>query len=793
LRNSFFSKARGFAAEAQAVRDKQVFGWMIVTLLSLSQAPGSQAPRAGLPSQVDVEPNRSQVSYSPEDGSAVKVNPPPFIWVPAEGPVTYRLEIAKDRGFRSGVIRKEAIDISTYALDQPLAPGQWYWRYGVEDAAPVFSRARGFIVPEEAQVWYYPGIDKVLEAIPRSHPRLFILKDEVGTYRYRANFGDLAELASRIRKECDLHIGERLIEEPPFTDLEEYNYFEVVPPPIDLMEKFAVAYLLTGERKYGEEAKRRLLHFSSWDPEGSTSDQHNDEPAMWILMRGVRAFDSTFPLFSPEESRLVEQVLKTRARQFYDRLKYRPGREYHSYIYGSHEGRILGFLGQTALCFAHEWDEAKDWLDYVLTVYWNFWPAWGKEDGGWHQGPSYWGLYINFALHFAVELRKATGIDLFEKPFFRNTPYFKLYTNPPYSRMSPFGDGEHHPPIAGRDSTYDKSGEVMYHFSTLLGDPYLRWYAEELGAGPAEYLMGIVLKNDLIRSKPPSDLPQSRYFPGVGLVSLHSALGNGKEDIHFLFHSDPYGNVSHAHPDQNAFTVEAFGEPLAIASGYYPWYGSNHQRNWSWQTKSSNCITVDGGIGQVQEAGATGEVVLFEERESHDYILGDATRAYAGLLSRYQRHVIRIRPDVFVIFDDLEAPSPVTFDWWLHSLSQMQVDQGSGSVLISQGNARLRVDFLEPADLSLTQSGGFPDPPEVNRNPMNVKMGVREEDQWHLTASTPAKSKRARFVVLLSPFRADHPVVIERIRLRGDTLQFDLRGTAYTIRIGPRITVKRGS
>jgi hypothetical protein len=472
-------------------------------------------------------------------------------------------------------------------------------------------------------------------------------------------------------------------------------------------------------------------------------------------------------------------------------LKYRPGREYHSYNYGSHEGRILGFLGQAALCFAHEWGEARDWLDYVLTVYWNLWPAWGKKDGGWHQGPNYWGLYINFALHFAVELKKATGIDLLEKPFFRNTPYFKLYTNPPYAKISPFGDGEHHPPIPGKHSTYDKSGEAMYHFSTLLADPYLRWYADHLGAGPAEYLMGVVLKNDLIRGKPPLDLPQSRYFPGVGLISLHTALGDPQKDSHFLFHSDPYGNVSHAHPDQNAFTLEAFGEPLAIASGYYPWYGSRHHQNWSWQTKSSNCITVDGGIGQTKEPGASGRIVLFQEEEFHDYILGDATNTYQGTLDKFLRHVVHIRPGVYIIIDELEAPQPVTYEWWLHALSEMQLDTATGSIIVAQGDARLEVQFIQPEELDMVQFRGFPDPPEINRNPMNVKMGSVEPDQWHVTASTSAKGRTARFVVLLIPSKVDSRPQITTPRLDGDTLELGFNGKKYSLHLGARVVLQR--
>ena len=106
------------------------------------------------------------------------------------------------------------------------------------------------------------------------------------------------------------------------------------------------------------------------------------------------------------------------------------------------------------------------------------------------------------------------------------------------------------------------------------------------GSEVPKSILGVVLKNDRIIAKSPSDLPQARYFPGVGLVSLHTELGSAANDIHFLFHSDPYGAISHSRPDQNAFTLEAYGEALAIASGYYTWWNSEHNQKWSYDTRS---------------------------------------------------------------------------------------------------------------------------------------------------------------------------------------------------------------
>ncbi len=690
--------------------------------------------------RLDLPPGRYQKDYSPADKTTVTENPPPFIWVPPRRDLTYSLDISRDARFPDEkTLQFDDLDRSVHCLKEPLEPGDWFWRYGVEQDDDVqWSCPRSFVVPEGVSERPFPNIDSAIARVPKERPHLFILAEELPEYRERCR-EELKPLLDQLKRRADSAIGKELVPEPPYVQGEgpergkHYAHiFRTTRPPMDAMEYCGLAYLLSGERKYGEEAKRRILHFFSWDPNGSTSHKNNDEPSMWVMMRGVRAYDWTYDLFSPEERSKVEAVMRIRAKQFYDHLHGR----FETSPYSSHDGRTIGFLGEAALEFCHDWPEAREWLDYVLQAYWSVYPAWAEADGGWHEGPSYWSYYMSFVLHFVVPLRTATGIDLMQKPFFQNTPYYKLYTNPPYAEISPFGDGEHSPPRSSM-------GQLMYQFSTLLEDPYIRWYAAAMDAGPGSGILGITLADDTIEAKNPSVLPSTRYFPGVGLVSMHTALGKADEDVHFLFHSDPYGAISHAHADQNAFTLEAYGEALAIASGYYPWYGSLHHKNWQWHSKSSNMITINGGVGQrIRSPESKGEIVSFSSGEWFDYCLGDASAAYAPRLDRAERHVLHLRPGVFVIVDDLSAPEPVTFEWQLHSLSKMDINERQNELTIKQGNSRCWVSFVVPEKLRLTQTDQFPDPPEDDH-----------PNQWHTTAAVQTDNRAMRFITVMCPYR----------------------------------------
>ncbi len=721
----------------------------LAVVLCLGAGLPIAVPAAGAPAGINRDPGELERPPAPADGAVVAMTPPAFVWLSVGPGVRYSLQVgpAADPAGPGGRTMR-GITMASHALREPLPAGPWSWRYGVEssDGAVTWSRVRAFTVAPDARQWPYPGVEVMAARVPRGRPRLFIRAEELAAYRTRAQQGDLRSLTAAIVRAAERDLRGPLPPEPdylPRTEPERGRVFaEIIRatrPPMDAMERTALAYLLTGEIRFADEAKRRLRHFFAWDPLGPTEHAHNDEPAMWMMMRGVRAYDWIYGRFTPDEREAIERVMRIRAEQMHQALRRRP---FESSPYESHAGRIVGFLGEAALAFIHEWPEARGWLDYVATAYWTTFPAWGGDDGGWAEGPSYWGAYMNFMLHFAVALRVATGADLMGKPFFANTPLYALYAAPPYHRLAPFGDGQH---------SRVELGSLMYWFSSALRDPVARWYADARSRGPSADIMGVVLADPTLTPRPPSGMLQTRHFPSVGLVAMHSALGDADNDVYLLFRSSPYGSYSHGHADQNTFAIEGYGEALAIASGYYPWYGSPHHEQWTRETRAKNGVTLDGGQGQVKRSiRARGQIEAFATGGGYDYASGDATAAYGGRLLRAVRRIVHVRPGVFVLYDDLAAPQPVTWQWWLHALSRMEI--GTGEVRAREGRAAMVARFLEPVDPAFTQTDRFTVPPEDGR-----------PNQWHLTASLPAPRATANFLVVLMPHRAGETSGLPRV------------------------------
>jgi hypothetical protein len=262
--------------------------------------------------------------------------------------------------------------------------------------------------------------------------------------------------------------------------------------------------------------------------------------------------------------------------------------------------------------------------------------------------------------------------------------------------------------------------------------------------------------------KPPDDIEQSRYFPHIGWVAMHSALAKPDEDVFLLWKCSPYGAKSHSHAGQNAFVLSAFGKPLAIASGYYDYYGSPHHYGWTRQTKANNGILVD-GAGQAEREGA-GKVERYLSDScggwggGFTYARGDAAGVYQGKLTKALRHVAKLDARTFVIADDLQAPAPATFSWLLHAFEKMALDEKRGEIVCSLGDARLSARILAPQDVTIEQSDRF-DPPPLRDQAIATRGKPNRPDQYHASATTRQKSKSGAFLARLLAGKGAGPKV----------------------------------
>ncbi|MCX6623087.1 MAG: DUF4962 domain-containing protein [Acidobacteria bacterium] len=173
-----------------------------------------------------------------------------------------------------------------------------------------------------------------------------------------------------------------------------------------------------------------MLTLASWDPRGVTShdipqpngSDGNDEASMPILERMSFGWDWIGDQFTPEERAKVLAAMTERGNQV---LLHLQKEEFLTHPFPNHSGRVLAFLGDAGFSFLGDIPDAEKWLDYVLRCYLTSYPGWGGDQGGWAQGLGYWSAYVYYLTSFAEALRGATDVDLFRRPFYRNTGYLE--------------------------------------------------------------------------------------------------------------------------------------------------------------------------------------------------------------------------------------------------------------------------------------------------------------------------------------------------------------------------------
>ena len=685
--------------------------------------------------------------FRPADAAKSPMNPPGFVWRPQRGAVAYTLECARDKAFAKDVYRAAGLTLNCHCPPRTFEPGTWHWhyRYANPKGKPsAWSRTRSFTLAADAIAFPLPTRADLLARIPKQHPRLFVRPEDLPRLRTLAQ-GKLKPQFDRLVQSC-----EKLLKNPPPT-AEPPRYPQGTKRKSEEWRKIwwgnrrytirvlngaatlAFTRLLGGKDEYGHLAKRLLLDAAAWDPKGSTSYRYNDEAGMPYAYYFARAYTFVHDLLSDEEKATCRTVMRTRATQMYWHLCPR----HLWYPYASHSNRAWHFLGEVGIAFLGEIPEAAYWVWFAMNVFANAYPVWSDDDGGWHEGSSYWSSYIHRFTWWADVMRTATGIDAYKKPYFSQVGFYPMYLMPPGTVGGGLGDLTAH-----RRSRH--AVPVMSNFAVQAQNPHWQWYVDAHGGPRPErgyigFVRGALPK---VAAKPPTDLPTSRCFWGTGQAMLNTTLLDAKDNVHLVFKSSPFGTQSHGYEAQNAFLLYAFGERLLIRTGRRDMYGSVHHKNWMWHTKSVNSITVNGHGQGKRTRTAVGKILAFHTSPAMDYVSGEAGRAYGKALDRFTRHVLFIKPEMVVIFDRLAAPKPSSFEWRLHAPTPMQVD-GQANIQVVNKKAACRVAFLAPSGLKLSLTDKFDPPPRPR-----IKLV-----EWHLTAQTPAKARQAEFVTVIQPHR----------------------------------------
>jgi hypothetical protein len=434
----------------------------------------------------------------------------------------------------------------------------------------------------------------------------------------------------------------------------------------------------------------------------------------------------------------------------------------------------------------------------------------GQGDGGWHESMSYHAFFTYEFAHLIEFWTSASrGAECEERKEYRSgedlwTDYtgldgeaaWHVHCNRPFDekRVS-VAD------IGGRDAFGSANAQYLVLLQRRRRDGLARYWTDRIkeeairrrAAGVNYARAGgdwwpyILWYDPDVLAIQREELPPSRFFSGLGWVTMRS---NWTPDATFaLFVCAPLWLGGHQHADNNSFIIHK-GGLLALDSGVYE--GTPHRANYYARTIAHNTVTIldpneqfNGGTwgsgrpgegsndgGQLFTSGPErvsdvtpgdeyhrGKILAYESNDVFTYVVGDATRSYSPeKLREFTRAFLYLRPNVFVIFDRVEATQgDFVKTWLLHSAQEPELSEKTAR--ISNGEGQLQMWTLWPVQPEITKIGGSGHEFEVNgRNypPTDKKnYDADEAGRWRIEVRSAEVTERQYFLHVLVTTDAD--------------------------------------
>ncbi len=503
----------------------------------------------------------------------------------------------------------------------------------------------------------------------------------------------------------------------------------------------AFVYLVTGDRKYLEKAKRMLIvsveAYHECIDKGMAVDWYSTSRVHWLA-----GYDWIYNDLTPRErNALMGSFLK-----HIESVQPRPGRPpIHRLNESNH---TTGFYGDANLLWFAGVAAHKDGIDDALALEFlrkgnrynrDMLEYRGKcagDDGGLASATTTYSIahYPWSQFNYLYTYRSATDIDItLNCPYLAYFPVWVMWNwiPGPYPREYGSGDVYHYRNELWVYNLYTHMSQVMDFYGVSYPDcaglaAHLR---ESLPETDRKYdwtwfFYPFLLTN--IDKAPPPQKPldtdlKARHFEALGQIFMRS--GAGPNDTYSLF---TIGSrvPSHKQFDENNFIIYKNGY-LALDSGTRGQSTDYQLRHYYAQTVAHNCVLIhmpeepfpsywgmayDGPEGKTNYGGMDktngGECVAFETNDVYTYIAGDATSCYnPEKCALALRQYVFIMPNHFVICDWVKSTkAEYKKSWLLHTQNEPLVE--GGMFRADHEGGRLFCSTVYPRHATLTKIGG---------------------------------------------------------------------------------------
>ncbi|MGD7706638.1 heparinase II/III domain-containing protein [Microlunatus sp. Y2014] len=426
---------------------------------------------------------------------------------------------------------------------------------------------------------------------------------------------------------------------PGFTG--KYPYWSGLGKAIaERVDTLAAAYTLTGRTDLADKVVSYLDTLAGWvqwnDPQfGARADQFTG----YVTQSLLAAYEQVHDQLTPDQhERFIETVSSKGLELVYEDTV--PG--------GGQIGGTAPTLALGGLVMLGEDSRAERYLTRACEVFESWLDA--RMESGSNEGFSYTAYSSNAMVRSLAALARVTGdTSLSRHPFFTDLMWRWLV----YAAAPPAGYASYSDALAK-----GYAGTTLHYMNRELGNGYAGWLlreADHTSSWPAmDQLYGYQADAPV---RTPDDLPHSGLVAEVGLASLRSGWAVEDSLLTVRAIDSAFG---HNHFDQNSVQLAIGGAWIGRDPGYQDLGTSGPTAVFSQRTGHST-ILLD---GDSQDQLGQGELSGFFAGTDFGHVVGTAPGCYVTpAVSQFDRRVVRIGRNRYVMIDQLAAPEAHDWDW----------------------------------------------------------------------------------------------------------------------------------
>ena len=702
----------------------------------------------------------------------------------------YSLRYSTDPAFKKGTVLVET-RWPFFNPEEDLTPGLWYWQYGyIINGKTEWASVQQFTVEANPEKFCPPSLKKVLSCLPQTHPRVWVAADEWDNFRKssqsKVEYQWYTEYAEKVLKEpmqsandINSQLADGLTNKKQREVLLLRESRRVIGKEETNVEMLICSYLLTKDKRFSTEALKRIFEIIEWDKSANVKGSFN---AATILSLCSMAYDSFHNLLTDGQKQKLLQQIKKSGNSFYKGFNNR----LENHIADNHVWQVtLRIFTMAAFSVYGDLPEADTWIDYCYNIWLARFPGL-NQDGGWHNGDSYFMVNTRTLIEVPYLYSRLTGFNFFKDPWYQASIYYTIFQQPTFSKSG--GNGSSHQNVLRPGSVRIGQLDAL---ARLTGNTYAADFVRRtlkvephclknsLLAQPGN-LAGFRLQcnRPLPEGEGLTGLPMGYVLPQTGLASFITNWDRTARSAMLSFRSSPYGSTSHALANQNAFNTFYGGLSLFYSSGHHTAFVDKHSLFCERATRAHNTILVN-GMGQRIGTEGYGWIPRYYVGEKIGYVLGDASNAYGKVISplwlqrakeinleytpengwdtnhvkTFRRHIVALgKTGLSFVYDELEADEPVTWDYLLHTvINPMTVTKGKNHVHIQATNKYGISDayLFSSGELKTETTDQFFVPPVNWLQADNKGKFKKYPNHWHFKASSD-KQRKYRFAAIIS-------------------------------------------